>query len=102
MPKKKPVRPSRTRQFLQSQSVTTGRTIVDILSQELSNNEVALLVQLKLARSASDDTPGATADVKEEPQDEDEVIDISQDEHKDDVKQEPQDEVGDNSSLVKL
>ena len=81
MPKKRPARPNRIREILHSQSVQTGRTIVDLLSQTLTNDEVARLVELKLVKS--DGTTGAAAEVQEEPQDEVEevqeirVLDIS-------------------------
>lgn len=71
MPKKRPARRNRTRELLQSQSVQTGRTIVDLLSQTLTNDEVARLVELKLVKS--DGTTGAAAEEVQEIR----VLDIS-------------------------
>ena len=71
MPKKNPNRRiNRIREILQSQSVQTGRTIVDLLSRTLTNYEVARLVELKLTRTADIVHVKVKNEVKDEPRDE--------------------------------
>ena len=70
MPKKRPARRNRIREILQSQSVQTGRTIVDLLSRTLTNYEVARLVELKLTRTADIVHVKVKNEVKDEPRDE--------------------------------
>ena len=63
------------RQFLHTQSVQTGRSFGDLISQALTKDELAEALQLLLRRVAPDGETGAVlpsssgSDVKDEPQD---------------------------------
>ena len=69
-------RRQKIRQFLQVQSVQTGRSFADLISQALTKDEVAEALQLVLRRVTPDGETGAVlpspppgTDVKDEPQD---------------------------------